>query len=108
MYQFKDNPHGTNQVMRLTKTSYVSFNTKPWRKYAFLSSDDGGSETALVIDGVFLILKGDWRKEYVEAANEDIASCVDVFLNNREHISTWSTEIDIEEWLAKRLERMED
>lgn len=73
---------------------YVSYNPDPSSSElgAFMDwgSDNGGPETALVVDGVFLILNGDFRKEY-EIAHPDIEACRAVYEKHKgKHDSSWS------------------
>jgi len=42
-------------------------------------SDNTGDETALVQDGRFLILKGDWRDQYEALVDEGYEACVALY-----------------------------
>lgn len=46
-----------------------------------------GPETALIVDGVYYILDGDFRKEY---EGKTLAEAVQFFNDNAEHKSRWS------------------
>ncbi len=46
-------------------------------------------ETALVADGEFYILNGDWRKEYEKISSKKKA--LEFFRSKREFINPWST-----------------
>jgi len=71
---------------------YISYQPKPW-------SPLGASppETALVImneNGVkFLILEGDFRKEY-EKRIDNLEECIKFFKENKKYKSMWSDDID--------------
>ncbi len=81
---------GTNEVMSVTDTCYVSYNLHPCEGMPFLISDNSGSETALCIDGTCLILNGDYRCEYQEAAKKGVEGCLDVYTRNKAYRSSWS------------------
>lgn len=56
-----------------------------------------GEETALVLrnygaDKTFLILEGDFRKEYEEVIAGGYEACLDVYKRNIDKRSNWSTE----------------
>jgi len=53
-------------------------------------ADNGGDETALIIDGKYYILNGDAREAYEERIHS-IKECMEFFEANREgNISSWS------------------
>ena len=72
---------------------YISYNPNPG---FFWSSDLVPPETALVImneNGVkFLILEGDFRKEY-EKRIDNLEECIKFFKENKKHKSMWSDDI---------------
>lgn len=51
-----------------------------------------GEETALVINGKFYILEGDFRKHYSKCKTK--ADAIKVFKKNIKHISNWSNDIN--------------
>jgi len=51
---------------------------------------DSEEETALVIDGKFKILKGDFRREYEKCRNKEEA--LEIYNKNIDQKSDWSTE----------------
>ncbi len=57
---------------------YISYNPDPL-----------GPETALVKDGKFLILDGDFRKEYEERV-ESFEECLKFFKDHQDRRSRWS------------------
>jgi len=65
---------------------YISYNSMP----DFLSRPTNGPETALYFDEEYWILNGDFRDEY-ERAFPNLEECKEVFKDNREHESSWST-----------------
>ena len=125
-FRFNPNPYGTNEVMNLTSNCFVSYNPSPFDgrrpevvrsrldeamadilgpKLSLVFGSEGGcDETALNIDGEYLILNGDFREEYVQAANEDVALCLEVYKRNQEeHRSKWSSDAHDYEFMLKRL-----
>lgn len=62
--------HGTNEILDFDDW-YVSFNDNLCFDISFFRSDTGGAETALCIDGQFMILNGDFRKEYEDVLREN-------------------------------------
>jgi len=70
---------------------YISYQSKPWDPLGAAPS-----ETALVImneNGVkFLILEGDFRKEY-EKRIDSLEECIKFFKENIKHKSKWSDDI---------------
>lgn len=105
MFEFTANLNGTNEIMDLSDNCYVSFNSRPGGGITVFESDHGGPETALVIDGEFFILNGDFREDFVAAASRDIASCVDVFENNLDAMSSWTTSSDQVEFMRARMKK---
>ena len=70
--------------------SYNPYLSKP--EVRSFRSDDGLPETALVVDSIrFLILNGDFRKEYEKAFPKGLTECLKVFRKHeRKSRSTWS------------------
>lgn len=94
--QFKQRTNTLNQILRINKNVYVSFNDKINTEIGLFASDKGLPETALVIDKSFLILNGDFREQYLEAAQSDspVEACIKVFKNNKKKFqSSWSNAI---------------
>lgn len=57
---------------------YISYNPGNYTISAF-NSDDGGSETALVIGGSYYILNGDHREKYEKLIDEGFDACKKYF-----------------------------
>lgn len=94
-YKFKTCNNGcSNEVMRLSGGGYVSYNSYPSEGIRQFDSDDGGAETALVLDRNFFILNGDFRKEYIKAAERGgVSECNKIFLaNEKKHGSSWTSD----------------
>jgi hypothetical protein len=75
------------------KGFHISYNphlSKP--ELGCWKSNDGKPETALVIDSIkFLILNGDFRKEYEKALPKGLTECLKVFRKHKKKSrSTWS------------------
>ena len=76
---------------------YISYNPNPGGGTIFpgigWGSDTGGAETALVKDGKFWILNGDWRAEYEVAAKVGFNACMHIYQSHKEkYDSSWSTD----------------
>ena len=97
-----------NQVLRLTESCFVSYNPNPCQGIRILEGDNSSEETALCIDGEYFILNGDFRGQYETAASVDVASCVDVYENNKEFRSSWSSDVDAMTFLGEFLKRVCD
>lgn len=84
--QWISHPLRPNQLLQISKTCYVSFNPSPASisLRGFFTKHDSGPQTALVIDEKFYILNGDFRDEYLAAAQQDPASVLDVYQRHRE------------------------
>lgn len=96
----------SNFVWHVDDETYFSYNPDPCRDGGiFFESDDGGTETAMVLDGKFYILNGDWRLAYASAFDSGgISACVELFARESQGSgSTWTTGSDLSEFLAKRL-----
>lgn len=88
--------------------SYRDFSrNNPFNDFSFFNADDGGEETALNFQGRWYILNGDFREQY-KAAFPNPVACIQVFLDNRELRSTWSTDdgdnkiADLMDWIMKQ------
>lgn len=67
---------------------WISYNPDP----SLLGSDNGSDETALVHDGRFYILNGDFRADYERLAPKGIQACLDFFRDKQEEFgSSWTT-----------------
>lgn len=53
-------------------------------------SGDDESETALIVDGCYYILNGDFRAEYEALASQGVAACIEFFKSKPELHSSWS------------------
>lgn len=110
--EWKDN--GANQLLKgEDKRFYISYNPKLGMGIRIFEADNSADETALCITAstkpYFLILNGDFRKEYEAVINKGLGACLQVFLKHeKEHGSTWSTKTPIHEWLEKRFSKMGD
>lgn len=98
---------GSNQIIQ-GKDFYISFNSSPGGDISFFKSDNASAETALCITRNskthFLILNGDFRKEYEKAIKNGLGACLNVYIRHKkENGSSWTTGTDIETWLKRRL-----
>lgn len=97
--KFEQNPHGTNEILT-GDGFFISYQANPHPFGAMFSSDHGGSETALHVGGKYLILNGDHRAEYQEAATRGADACVAVYQSRRAaQRSSWSEDPTDEEAL---------
>ena len=67
-----------------------------FRGLSMFGSDGGSAETALVIRGKkknkYLILNGDFRKEYEDVISKGLTACKKVYAKyKKEHNSSWSS-----------------
>lgn len=73
---------------------YISYNPGDFVLDCF-SADTGGDETALIKNGIFYILNGDWRTDYESLVTEGFEICLNFFKSKEtEHGSSWSTKVD--------------
>ena len=89
MCEFEKNQYGTNELLDLGKYGYISYNVAPARNIPMFQSDGLSDETAIRLtreDGshVWLILNGDFREEYKEAAKKGMKAVLEVY--NRQWI----------------------
>lgn len=54
-----------------------------------------GEETALVHDGMFYILEGDFRKEYLKLIEKGFKTCYDFYKAHKKFRSNWSNDVPI-------------
>lgn len=66
-------------------TSYL-----PWHNQG-MGPDSKDGETALIKDGKYYILNGNWMLTYSELASKGFQACLDFFLSKAPHFaSSWS------------------
>ncbi len=69
---------------------YISYATAlGLRTIAMFASDDNSDETALVIEGKFYILNGDYRKDYEKLVDQGPEKCL-AFYHQHDNQSSWS------------------
>lgn len=90
---------------------YISYNPKPCFDSNFIKSDGGQAETALCIrrsgKNHWLILNGDFRREYEAAFLIGLGACLSVWTKYKEtHASTWSSTTDISKFLEERIKNL--
>lgn len=85
---------GQNEVWKIEKGFYFSYNANPGGGIGIFSADEGSDETAMVIGGLFYILNGDFREQYQEAFKQGgKQACVDYYNSMQEKFgSSWTTE----------------
>jgi hypothetical protein len=81
---------GFNNSVLQGKGFFISYNPCPGGGISFFRGDNGGDETALVKDGSFYILNGDFRKQYEKLLPKGFKACKDFFLKNLDKVSSWS------------------
>lgn len=96
-----------NQVLRVSDRFYISYNPSPGGGISFFAGDDNSAETALCIktsdNTHFLVLNGDFRREYEIAIKKGIGACLKVYLKHKEkHNSSWTSDFDVALWLKNR------
>lgn len=84
--------------------SVVSYNPGSYGP-AMFDGDGGSDETALVKDGEYYILNGDFRDQYQSIADQGFKECITVFLSNQKCKSSWSSDYDISEVSESTRER---
>lgn len=90
MTKFKKNKYGANFILN-GEDFHISYNPCPGEGIPIFMADNGGDETALVKDGEFFILNGDFRGEYEKAIDKGYDACFAVYENHREECeSSWS------------------
>ncbi len=73
----------------------ISYNADPGMGMNFFAGDFGGDETAILAEGKFFILNGDFRREYAEAADKGgLNACLMYFASKPDLISSWSASIE--------------
>lgn len=87
----KFKPNGRNEILRIKKGTYVSYNPRPK-----ILGD--GEETAICINGLFFIFSGDLRKETLSAYTSDgLQGILKLFWKKKSWKNGWSngTEKDL-------------
>lgn len=84
---------GGNEILR-GDGFFISYNAAPCVGLSFWSSDEGSPETALVVDGKYYILNGDFRNEYAAIVDEGRAACLKFFAGKPDLASSWSDKLD--------------
>ena len=57
---------------------------------SMFGSDNHSDETALVVDGEFYILNGDFRREYETLVPKGVDACMAFFNQHKSQASSWS------------------
>ena len=69
---------------------YISYATGAGLgRIGLFTGDNSSDETALVIDGEYYILNGDFRKDYEKLVEEGAEACLS-FFKKRDNVSSWS------------------
>lgn len=80
-----------NELLDDDENCYVSYNETPWCGFSLLESDGKKAETALYLRGKWLILNGDFRREY-EEVYPDPDKCLALYNKHKASArSSWST-----------------
>lgn len=106
--KFESNPYGTNEILTVDEDVYISYNARPGGGFSMFESDNGGSETAIVIDGKFYILNGDYRERYEAAiAQGGMPDVLKIYASEAEdNGSSWTTASDPIKFLERLVERV--
>jgi hypothetical protein len=102
----RPDPHAPNLIREISSTAYISFNQRvkasPFTEIGNLllqlegsepNLDDEQTETALYSDGVWRILKGDFRHDYDQVIAGGLPACIALYNKLKvEHRSNWSTD----------------
>ncbi len=79
-----------NKVLE-TDDFYLSYTTGSGMTIIpMFGSDEGSDETALVVDGKFYILNGDFRREYEALVPKGVDACMAFFKKHKSQASSWS------------------
>jgi hypothetical protein len=71
----------------------ISYNPGNYFGLSSFSRDTGGAETALMKDGKYFILNGDYRKDYEELVDKGFEACIKFYLaQHPTKRSSWSNE----------------
>lgn len=72
---------------------YISYNANPGGGFSLFAADgESGDETALVKDGTFYILNGDFCDDYERLAPDGFDACLSFYDEKKaEHGSAWSS-----------------
>lgn len=84
--QFKPTGIG-NEFVEMDDFS-LSFNPSPFSCIPMFQGDTDDGETAIIKDGKYFILNGDFRDEYLK--RETFDSCIEFYLANPDKHSSWS------------------
>jgi len=108
--KFIPNPNSLarNEVAEIDDNTFFSYNEKPGMGTTMFAADKGGDETAMVLDGKYYILNGDFREAYRKAFNAGgVQACCKIYSNMEpEHGSSWSSGSDPIKALIGMIERM--
>lgn len=81
---------GGNAILQCEGFS-ISYNPHPGQGLSIFESDDGGPETALIVNDKFFILNGDWRTQYEELIPKGVEACLQFYRDHADaHRSSWS------------------
>ena len=73
----------------------ISFNASPWIGGGVFAADTNEGETALCVAGKWLILNGDFRREFAERADKGgVEACIEFFAAKPELHSSWSNTVE--------------
>jgi hypothetical protein len=71
--------------------SFIPSNANPWLGTIFNGDRPDGMETAIVKDGKYYILNGDFRKDYEKLVDKGFNACKKFFDKNEDESgSSWS------------------
>ena len=107
---FHPHPLGTNELWTINAATFISYNAHPCADMGILRSDTGGAETALILDGKFYILNGDFREAYIKAYEQGgVDACIALYAKEcEEHGSSWSTGSDFFTRLDRRAKQLKE
>jgi len=91
MQKWETKKGALNQIL-LGDGFYVSYNGHAQEGVLYgLFAGDRNEETALVKDGKYFILNGDWRKHYERLFPDGWDTCFSFFKKrNKRYVSSWS------------------
>lgn len=78
-----------NSILRFDDF-FVSYNPNPGWPYSIFASDTGGAETALVVNGKYYVLNGDFRKDFLTLGEQGLEACMDFYNEHSDAKSSWS------------------
>lgn len=86
---------GGGHVVLEADDFYISYNPAPCEGIPSFGPDTSVGETALVSDGTYWILNGDWRKEYEAVYEQGFDACLAVYKANKaKYKSSWSEDYE--------------